>query len=289
MRGVIAHVGDHAGLDAIYWRGGVYVYETTTRSRALIEQEVPPNGWQGTVQLHTKGSQGRDLLHRLAAWIEQENDRMGLRPEIKSSAPEVSRSSGTQSDEPPLVFGPEPSAQPVYCVSYAWNDDIPGGPDREAIVNRLCAQAEDCGIKILRDKTDMRLGDRISAFMHRLAQGDRVFVILSEKYLRSIYCMTELYEIWFNCRGKDHIFLSRIRVFALPDTKISTLFQRVEHAAWWKQQHARVKALIDEHGVDFLSDADYAQFRRMVQIPVHRGQSFRRIADSVPVIADSFR
>jgi hypothetical protein len=27
---------------------------------------------------------------------------------------------------------------------------------------------------------------------------------------------------------------------------------------------------------------------RIVQIPAHRGQSFRRIADSVPVIADSF-
>jgi hypothetical protein len=26
----------------------------------------------------------------------------------------------------------------------------------------------------------------------------------------------------------------------------------------------------------------------MMQIPVHRGQSFRRIADSIPVIADSF-
>jgi len=26
----------------------------------------------------------------------------------------------------------------------------------------------------------------------------------------------------------------------------------------------------------------------IVQIPVHRGQSFRRIADSIPVIADSF-
>jgi len=25
-----------------------------------------------------------------------------------------------------------------------------------------------------------------------------------------------------------------------------------------------------------------------VQIPAHRGQSFRRIADSIPVIADSF-
>jgi hypothetical protein len=28
--------------------------------------------------------------------------------------------------------------------------------------------------------------------------------------------------------------------------------------------------------------------QREVQIPVHRGQSFRRIADSIPVIADSF-
>jgi hypothetical protein len=27
---------------------------------------------------------------------------------------------------------------------------------------------------------------------------------------------------------------------------------------------------------------------RSLQIPVHRGQSFRRIADSIPVIADSF-
>jgi midasin (ATPase involved in ribosome maturation) len=28
--------------------------------------------------------------------------------------------------------------------------------------------------------------------------------------------------------------------------------------------------------------------KKEVQIPVHRGQSFRRIADSIPVIADSF-
>jgi hypothetical protein len=31
-----------------------------------------------------------------------------------------------------------------------------------------------------------------------------------------------------------------------------------------------------------------AVFGICLQIPVHRGQSFRRIADSVPVIADSF-
>ena len=32
----------------------------------------------------------------------------------------------------------------------------------------------------------------------------------------------------------------------------------------------------------------YLTRRHKLQIPVHRGQSFRRIADSIPVIADSF-
>jgi hypothetical protein len=31
-----------------------------------------------------------------------------------------------------------------------------------------------------------------------------------------------------------------------------------------------------------------ARAKLEVQIPAHRGQSFRRIADSIPVIADSF-
>jgi hypothetical protein len=100
--------------------------------------------------------------------------RMCLRPEVRSSAPEVSRLAAPQSAELPLAFGPEPTTQPVYCVSYAWNDDTPDSPNREAIVNKLCAAAESRGIHILRDKTDLRLGDHISAFMHRLAQGDRV-------------------------------------------------------------------------------------------------------------------
>jgi hypothetical protein len=42
----------------------------------------------------------------------------------------------------------------------------------------------------------------------------------------------------------------------------------------------------EERGASFRSQA--ASRRTAVQIPAHRGQSFRRIADSNPVIADSF-
>lgn len=200
IRSVIARIGDQAGLNAIYWRGGVYVYETTTRSRALIEHEI--DGWRGTVRLHTKGGQGRELSERLAGWIAEENERMGLRPEVKGSTPTPTRSIEPRVSDPPVVFGLEPAKLPEYCVSYAWNEDTSEGIDREAIVNQLCAEAEQRGVRILRDKTDMQVGDRISAFMHHLARGQLIFVILSEKYLRSIYCMTELYEIWKNCRGQ---------------------------------------------------------------------------------------
>jgi hypothetical protein len=73
--------------------------------------------------------------------------------------------------------------QPYYYVSYAWGDITPEGKQRELIVDQICASACDQGINILRDKTTLGVGDRISNFMRKLGQGDRIFVILSDKYL----------------------------------------------------------------------------------------------------------
>jgi internalin A len=184
--------------------------------------------------------------------------------------------------DPPLAFGQEPAKQLEYCVSYAWNDDTPEGADREAIVNRLCNEAEQRGIRIVRDKIDMQLGDRISAFTRRLSRGERIFVVLGEKYLRSIYCMTELYQIWQNCRSNGQEFIARVRVFTLPDSRIADLHQRTAHAVWWKQEHARVKALVDAHGADILSPDDYVQFRDM-------GHFVRHVPDILSLVQDTLR
>jgi hypothetical protein len=42
------------------------------------------------------------------------------------------------------------------------------------------------------------------------------------------------------------------------------------------------------HDVRHVVASHYIRCEHKVQIPVHCGQSFRRIADSIPVIADSF-
>jgi hypothetical protein len=65
----------------------------------------------------------------------------------------------------------EPSKMLEYYVSYAWGDAALEGKEREAVVDRLCLEAEARGKHIIRDKTAMKIGDRISIFMDRIGKG----------------------------------------------------------------------------------------------------------------------
>ena len=53
-----------------------------------------------------------------------------------------------------------------------------------------------------------------------------MFVILSDKYLKSPYCMYELLEVWRNCKAEDEVFRKRIRVYRLPDAKMMGPLER---------------------------------------------------------------
>jgi len=76
------------------------------------------------------------------------------------------------------------SALPVY-VSYAW-----GGASAtlvDEIEQRLPSE-----FRLIRDKNEMRPGDWITRFMEEIGQAEIVIVVISEKYLKSHYCMREL-------------------------------------------------------------------------------------------------
>jgi hypothetical protein len=125
---------------------------------------------------------------------------------------------------------PRKSNMPEWYVSYAWGDDrTPEGRVREEIVDRLCEAAKAQDHTILRDKDTLSLGGTISAFMRRIGTGDRVFVILSDKYLRSPHCMFELSELWRTSRQEGKAFLERVRIYALRDANI---FKPTDWADW---------------------------------------------------------
>lgn len=82
MRGVTARIGGDAGINGLYWRGGLCVYETNTRSHALIEQEMSSD-WTGIIRVQTQGGQATNLIGIVAKVIERENLWSGLRPQRK--------------------------------------------------------------------------------------------------------------------------------------------------------------------------------------------------------------
>ena len=280
VRGLICEIGAQAGSAAVYWFGGVAVYDTVTRSHALIEQPMT-DAWHGSIRIRTQGGQAALLLERLAGWIEQRSGRDGLKA-VRTKPKRVVREEAAEpSDKLPVSPGPVPVAATEYFVSYAWGDDLsPEGREREKIVDRLCAAAEARGIRIVRDKDTLKIGDRISTFMRRIGAGDRVFVILSEKYLRSAFCMFELCEIWRHSRADAEDFGRRVRVYALADAQAASPLARLRIAVWWKTQHDEISAIIKEYGGEVVGTQDFAAFRRMAEF-------YRSVPDILATMFDT--
>ncbi|RPI82342.1 MAG: toll/interleukin-1 receptor domain-containing protein, partial [Planctomycetaceae bacterium] len=143
-------------------------------------------------------------------------------------------------------------APPEIFVSFAWGDDqTPAGVQRQETVDRLCQKLEERGFLVRRDSSEIRYGSVISEYMKRLGRADRVLVILSEKYLRSPYCMSELHAIYQRSQGDQQEFLNRVIPVSLDDARFSSPEERVEHARSWYARHEKLKA-----DRDFLGDDD---------------------------------
>ena len=264
MRSLISRIGEQAGLAAEYWRDGFYFYDEWTDSRALVEQRYT-EGWAGEIHIQTQRGQAQALLERLLEFIEDRRVAIGAR---RSGRTIVARETvpNTRDGAPTIKPGPEPSAKKEYFVSYAWGDDSSDeAREREAFVDKLCAEADKKGITIIRDKTATRYGDRISKFMSRIAGGDRIFIVLSDKYLKSGYCMHELFDVWRNCKEDAQEFTKRTRVYVLPCAKLSTALDRAQFAIYWRKKFDETDAVVREHGQLVLSDEDNEEYRLMTR------------------------
>ncbi|MFN7803506.1 MAG: TIR domain-containing protein [Planctomycetaceae bacterium] len=135
---------------------------------------------------------------------------------------------------------------PEIFVSFAWGDDqTQAGVKRQQAVDELCGSLENQGFLVRRDSQEIRYGGVISDYMQRLGRSDRVLVILSEKYLRSISCMTELHAIYQRSQGEQEEFLQRVIPVALEDARFSTPEERVSHARYWQDRSTELKQNID--------------------------------------------
>ena len=127
---------------------------------------------------------------------------------------------------------------------------------------------------ILRDSNVLRSGELISGFTKRIGLADCVIVVLSDKYLRSPYCMTELHSIYQRSVGEKADFLRRIISLTLTDAQIGTWRDRAEQAKHWRKEFAQMK----KH-LSYLGTADFALYKSMHDWHNHVGDTLAYMND----------
>lgn len=147
--------------------------------------------------------------------------------------------------------------QPEVFVSYAWS------PESSAIVDRLQQVLGQQGIRLIRDREEVRYRDSIRDFMRRIGQGKCVVVVISEKYLKSENCMFELVEV-----AKALSLRERIFPIVLADANIYKATGRVGYVSYWEDQIQELDTALKTVRGDNLTKLQedlnvYAEIRRL--------------------------
>jgi internalin A len=297
LRAFLSRIGERASDAAVYWKYGCWFGEKTTGSVMLIRSKWGKDGDRtGEITLSAWGGGADQLVERVLETVPCIH--LGQPPQVARTSARQDRANHTLEASAGgvqmLVVAPRsplpPGGKKQVFISYAWGDSGPQGRERAEVVDRLCSQVRGWGYELVRDQDHLRWGELISDFMKLLSSGDRVIVVLSEKYLRSVYCMTELYGIWVQSRNEKQDFLRRIVPVTLADARVGSIRDRVGHARYWKGEVEALKDCVAE-----MSRDDFQQWRKMNEWAIHVSEILGYLADTLQpfsfeqVAADNFQ
>jgi internalin A len=281
VRALLCDLGNHAGDGGVYWRYGAWVYDARQGCIALLDQQMVDDR-AGTITISFQGAGSVKLADWFIKRLAERNRQFGyadLQPSCSGplAGQVLALDMGRRLDSSDISeaagpFPPELVPAPVEAfhkpgrevfISYAWGDDSPEGKERQRIVDRLVdalrKHPEQIAVRI--DRDEMRPGDLISAFMNSLDAADRVIVVISAKYLRSEYCMYELFKVYQNCRNNAEDFQRRIIPIVLPDAGLSgKTLERLKVANEWDKQRKELESIFVKNP-DILGERGYNKYR----------------------------
>ena len=313
LRSVLALVGREFGDRATYWKWGCFLFDERTNSRVWIEaaRGDPADGpGNGFVTIRLWGQQPDDVIPALAKVVcdsaGRQKPKWTLGRNDRSAALDFIVPIHREADTPVLVPGIPPESEAVVAISYGHGDNRDEkGRARGTFVDGLERAMPDWGYRPLRDVNELKNCGLIREFVLTLAQHAsgrprRVVLVLTDKYLRSVYCMSELYAVWQFSLGDRAAFAERIVPCILEeDLRLDDWRGRTAWAKYWKDEHdamtvvseglgrddknlwheigrwvrdvpdmlAFVSNMVSERGYDTLTADKYAAVRRMLERP----------------------
>ncbi len=226
---------------------------------------------------HIGDIQSDDRLDTLEHRAEVANSLAILLAEVRGltrrlePAPDPASPPETAMNAPSSMSTTNPQGE-LY-ISYAWSVDDP-------LIDAIEASLSKAGFVLHRDKRDVGYGASISEFMEQLGDAKLVLVVISDKYLRSPYCVGELLSIYrsqqkANAAESKARFQRTILPIVLPDAKGAWVppksFEYLDH---WKQEAVQAQTYLRDYGTALASER-LAQFREI--------EDFKKMIDSLLV------
>ncbi|MDZ8188054.1 MAG: TIR domain-containing protein [Nostoc sp. ChiSLP02] len=164
-------------------------------------------------------------------------------------------------------------------ISYAWKDNNSElGSQREELVDKICEVLIAERYNLIRDRNHLTLGKSIRNFMQEIGRGNYVIIVVSDKYLRSEYCMFEAVEIM---KHKD--YEQKVFPVVLQDANIYTKEGKSEYIKYWKEQREKTEKLISSELSSHENSAMYNVAAKIIDISLNFDEFMFFISDKLSI------
>jgi hypothetical protein len=169
------------------------------------------------------------------------------------------------------------SKQEIF-FSYAWGDENEEGESREKIVNELYQALLEANYQVVRDKYDLGYKGFISDFIRSIGEGKCIVIAISRKYVKSQYCMYELYEIARNSNFDKHLFRKKVLPIMVEFVDFTNPSILEKHFCYWENEYNIWQGLFKKR-VGQLSIEQMDNFHKIKLIHQNFGKLMQWIAD----------
>jgi tetratricopeptide (TPR) repeat protein len=122
------------------------------------------------------------------------------------------------------------TAQPEIFFSYAW------GGYKEKYAHALYDALQAAGYKVVMDRHEVQYSESFTQFMLRIGRGAFIIVIISDKYLRSPFCMFELLEIYRKSNSELGEMAAKVIPVVMGDANIYDDAGILQYTKYWRQK-----------------------------------------------------
>lgn len=121
-------------------------------------------------------------------------------------------------------------AQPEIFFSYAW------GGETEPYALALYESLQKAGYKGIMDRYAVDYKESFTDFMKRIGRGAIIIMVVSDKYLRSPFCMFELLEIYRKSSSELGEMAAKVFPVVMGDANIYDDAGILQYTKYWRQK-----------------------------------------------------